>query len=180
MRNHESHMLTLLRNRRSIRKFRDRPIEKEKVENLIEALLRSPSSRRLNPWEFILVDDSERLRELSQCKPHGAAFIADAPLAIVVAADPNACDVWIEDSSIASILVQMTAQDLGLGSCWVQVRLRKNADGQPAESRVKELLKLPGHYHALSIIAVGYPDESPEPHPLESLKRDKIHWNVNA
>ena len=168
----------MLRNRRSIRKFKNRPVEKEKADLLIETLLRSPSSRSLNPWEFVLVDDPELLKELSQCKPHGAAFLANAPFAIVVSADPEQCDVWIEDCSIASILVQMTAQSLGMGSCWIQVRLRKHADGRDAEARVREILRLPDHLNVLSIIGIGYPDEQPKPHSKESLKTIKIHRNA--
>jgi len=171
-------MLTLLRNRRSIRKFKKPAIDNDKTDLLIEALLRSPSSRRLNPWEFIVVDNSELLQKLSQCKPHGAAFLAEAPLAIVVAADPEKCDVWIEDCSIASILVQMTAQDLGLGSCWVQIRQRKHENGESSESYVKRLLKLPDPIRVLSIIAIGIPDEYPEPHPKESLDMSKIYKNT--
>jgi septum formation protein len=59
----------------------------------------------------------------------GAAFLADAAMAVVVMADPLASDVWIEDASIASIMIQLQAEDLGLGSCWIQVRERFTATG---------------------------------------------------
>ena len=66
----------------------------------------------------------------------GADFLKDAPLAIVVLADPLASDVWIEDASIASILIQLQAEDLGLGSCWIQVRERYTATGMPADEYI--------------------------------------------
>ena len=102
-------MIDLLRKRRSIRVYEDRKIEPEKIEILKETLLRSPSSRNINPWEFILVDDKELLKRLSKEKEHGSEFLEGATLRIVVCGDENRSDVWIEDSSIASILVQMVA-----------------------------------------------------------------------
>jgi nitroreductase len=118
-------MIELLRRRRSVRKFESRPIESEKIERLTEALLRSPTSRSLTPWEFVLVEDPALLAALSRAKKHGSSFLKGASLGIVVCADAAQCDVWIEDCSIASILVQMTALSLGLGSCWIQIRLRQ-------------------------------------------------------
>lgn len=100
-------MIELLRNRRSIRKYTDKDIEPEKIEILKEAVLRSPSSRNFDPWEFIFVDDRGLLKQLALCKPHGAKFLEGAALGIVICADEQKSDVWIEDCSIASIFVQM-------------------------------------------------------------------------
>ncbi|MFC1468202.1 nitroreductase family protein, partial [Verrucomicrobiota bacterium] len=122
-------MIELLRERRTIRRYETRAVEAQKVELLKETLLRSPSSRNFRPWEFCFVSDAAKLVELSECKPHGAAFLAGAPLGVVICADPARCDVWIEDASIAAILLQLTAQDLGLGSCWLQVRNRQHSGG---------------------------------------------------
>ena len=118
--------IDLLRARRSIRRFQDRPVEQEKIDILIEAMLRSPSSRGLSPWEFVVVTEKETLVRLSQAKSYGSSFLKNAPLAIVVCADPKKCDVWVEDCSIASILLHLAATDLGLGSCWIQIRLREH------------------------------------------------------
>ena len=114
----------LIKNRRSMRKFTDEELTQDEVVALMKAALMSPSSKRSNSWQFIVVDDKEVLKELSHCKEQASSFIADAALAIVVMADPLASDVWIEDASIASIMIQLQAEDLGLGSCWVQVRER--------------------------------------------------------
>ena len=170
-------MIELLRARRSVRKFTVEAIEPEKVELLKEALLRSPTSRNFRPWEFIFVDDGELLRQLARSKPHGAAFLENAPLAIVICADGDKSDVWIEDCSIASILIQIVAQSIGLGSCWIQIRNRMFDDKTSSEEYVRSLLKMPNNMRVESIIALGYPAEQKEPIPFDSLDHSKIHIN---
>jgi len=170
-------MIELLRARRSIRRYTDRPIEPEKIEMLKEAVLRSPSSRNLDPWEFIFVDDRELLKRLALCKPHGARFLGHAALGIVIGADGEKSDVWIEDCSIASIVVQMVAQSIELGSCWIQIRKRMYDDQQTSEEYIRNLLNVPDHMKVESIIAIGYPAETREPLPREDLKDEKIRSN---
>ncbi len=170
-------MIDLVRQRKSIRKYQQKPIEPEKIKLLEETLLRSPTSRNFHPWEFILVDDRDLLNKLSRAKPHGNAFLKEAPLGIVICGNSEKSDVWIEDCSIASILVQMTAQSLGLGSCWIQIRLRPHNDQQSAETYIQKLLNLPPHIKVESIISVGYAAEKREPLPAEELLQHKIHHN---
>lgn len=170
-------MIELLRGRRSIRRYVDRPIEPEKMALLQEAALRSPSSRNFDPWEFIFVDDRALLEKLASCKPHGAAFLARAALGVVVCGDTQASDVWVEDCSIASILLQMTAQSLGLGSCWIQVRRRMHDEQISAGQYIRGLLSLPEHIDVESIVAVGYPAEQREPLGHDELKPAKVHRN---
>lgn len=149
-------MLELLYNRRSTRKFTDRKIDDELVHQLLKATLHAPSSKNSQPWEFIVVDDAELLRELSQAKPHGACLLKHAPLAVVVAGDKNKSDVWIEDCSIASIILQIAAESLGLGSCWVQIHRRFHDDEQTANEFICNLLHIPGHLEVLSVVGIGY------------------------
>ncbi len=170
-------MIELLRERRSVRAFTDQPIETEKVEALVEAVLRSPTSRNLNPWGFVFVDDKALLDGLSRCKPHGAGFLSSAKLAVVVCGDTKKSDVWIEDGSVASILLQMTAQSLGLGSCWVQVRNREHDGNVSSCQYVRKLLEVPDPYEVLSVIGIGYPDEHRPGVPMENLDQGKVHWN---
>jgi nitroreductase len=167
--------LQLLRARRSIRRYTDEPLTPELLEALQEALLRSPSSRGICPWEFVLIQDTELLEKLSRCKPHGASFLRDAALGIVVCGDETRSDVWVEDCSIASIVVQLAAHSLGLGSCWIQVRRRPHEDGGSAEAHIQALLDLPPHLRVLSMIAVGHPAQEKEGHPRGSLDWGKIH-----
>lgn len=169
--------IDLLRSRRSIRQFEKRPVEQSKVNLLVEAALRSPSSRGFDPWEFIVVDNPEIIDSLSTAKPHGASFLANAPLAIVVCADPDKSDVWVEDVSIAAIILHLAATDIGLGSCWIQLRKRERDATQTASEYAAEVLGLPTGMKVSSIMAIGYPAQHPTPHPDDSLHRDKVSVN---
>lgn len=168
--------IDLLRTRRSIRKFMDQPVEREKIDLLLEAVLRSPSSRGINPWEFVVVTDPETIAGLAKAKPHGAAFLKDAPLAIVVCANSKKSDVWIEDASIASLILHLAATDLGLGSCWIQLRLRDHDSQQTASEYVAGLLGLGEDMVVESIIAMGYPAEVKVAHPTSTLLYDKVSY----
>ena len=170
-------MIELLRSRRSIRKFTAEKISPESIEILVEAALRSPSSRGRNPWQFILVDDPDLLIKLSRSKEYGAEFLKNAPFAIVVCADSTISDVWVEDASIASIFIQLAAHSLGLGSCWVQIRNRQHDASKTAETFVQELLGMPEEIKVLSIVGIGHPAETKSPVPASTLQRDKIKYN---
>ena len=169
--------LSLVQKRRSIRQYSERPVEKEKIDLLIEAALRSPSSRGFNPWEFIVVTDRDLLEKLSKAKTHGASFLKNAPLGIVVCADPEKCDVWIEDASIASILLHLAAESLELGSCWIQIRMRMHDQTKTSQEYVQELLNIPQNLNVESMIAIGYPAESKPPHRKENLPYEKVYYN---
>jgi nitroreductase len=173
-----SMFISLARNRRSIRKFLNKKVESEKVGLMIEAALRSPSSMGHSPWEFIVVEDTDILKGLSEAKIHGSGFLKDAPLAVVVCADPKSSDVWIEDASIASTFIFMQAESLGLGACWIQIRDRDHGNGITSETFIVNLLNLPEHLKVLSIIALGYPDEKKAPHQKETLKYNKVFLNT--
>jgi nitroreductase len=170
--------LDLIKTRRSTRKFKDKPVEQEKINALIEAALRSPSSRGINPWHFIVIEDKNFLETLSKAKPHGATFLKNAPLGIVVCGDKPQSDVWVEDASIASVFIHMAAHDLGLGSCWIQIRKREHDSLKSADTYVKGLLEIPEHLMVESIIAIGYPDEIKKSHPKDSLHSHKISFNT--
>ncbi len=167
----------LIEKRRSIRKFKTRSIEKEKIEKLVEAALRAPSSRGINPWIFVIVDDKKILAKLSKAKPHGSSFLKDAPLGFVVCGDSEKTDTWVEDTSIASIFLQLAAEDLGLSSCWIQIRGRSHNDLKSSEAYIQEILKIPAKMKVESIIAIGYRDEFKPPHNIESLHKEKIFHN---
>lgn len=171
----ERNMLELLKTRRSIRKYKEITIEPSKVEAILKAGLMAPSSRSRRPWEFIAVTDKELLKTLSECREAGSAFIANAPLAVVVAVDPDKCDVWIEDCSIAAVIMQLTAHSLGLGSCWVQVRERFSSQQEKAEELIKRILEIPGSYHVECMLAFGYPDEEKRAYEDGDLDYNKVH-----
>lgn len=171
-------VISLIQKRRSIRRFLQKAVEAEKVDVLLEAALRAPSSRGLKPWEFIVVTDQDLLVKLSRAKQHGSTFLEDAPLGIVICADPEKCDVWIEDASIAAILIQLAAVSLGLGSCWIQIRERMHDGTKSAEEYVAGILNIPAQMKVASIIAIGYPDMQKPPHKAEELLYEKVHRGI--
>ena len=167
--------IELLKKRRSCRRFTDEPVSQDAVANIMRAALMSPSGHRINPWEFILVEDKPMLKSLSVSKAAGAQLIEGAAIAVVVVADTTKTDVWVEDCSIATILMQLAAEEEGLGSCWVQIRLRKDADENSADENVKSLLGLPAHYAVLSIVAIGHKERESKPFDEEKMQWEKIH-----
>lgn len=168
-------MIDLLLKRRSIRKYKKTRIGKYEMETILQAGLLAPSGRGVKPWEFVVVEEEPVLEALSKAKPHGGAFLKDAPLAIVVLADTEKTDVWVEDASIALTLMQLTAETLGLGSCWVQIRKRPHDESESAGEHIKRLLKVPDCYAVEAVLAVGHPDETRPPRELGGLDWSKIH-----
>jgi nitroreductase len=170
-------MIEHLRKRRSIRKYTAQKIEPVKIELLKEAVLRSPSSKNINPWEFIFVDNQGVIKKLHTCKPHGVTPLKTAPLAVVICADETKNDVWIEDCSIASILLQLTAQSLDLGSCWIQVRKRMHSEEISSEKYIQTVLDIPENMKVLSIVTIGYAETTREGKPFDELQFEKIRMN---
>jgi len=158
-----------------MRQFTDELLSGDDVRLLLRAGLMAPSSKGLHSYEFIVVEDKEMLSSLSQCKQVGSDFLAGAPLAIVVLADPTVSDVWIEDASVAATHILLQAEDLGLGACWIQVRERYSADERPTEQIVKSLLGIPENLRAVCIIAVGHKGMERKPQNEDRLKWEKVH-----
>ena len=171
-------MIELLRQRTSVRKYSGQKIDPEKIEILKEALLLSPSSWDRHPCEFIFVEDRELLEKLSRAKEHGSQFLADAALGIVVCGDNEKSDVWVEDCSIASIIVILTAQSLGLGSCWLQIRNRMFNEAITSGEYVQQLLHIPEYIKVESIISLGFAAEHKEDKIRYELKHNKIRINT--
>lgn len=166
---------TLIKSRRSTRKFTEQLLNPDQVEMILKAALMAPASKRKNPWQFVVVEEKEMLAKLSECKPVGAAFLKDCALAVVVLANVLESDVWVEDASIASIYMQLQAEDLGLGSCWCQIRNRQTEDDADAAGYVRGLLDIPYQMEVLSIIGFGYKDQVRKPFDESHLQWEKIH-----
>lgn len=173
-----SHFYDLAAHRRSMRRFTAERLTQDEWAALMGTALMSPSSKGTCCWQFVVVEDPELLRQLAQCKEHGSAFMADAPAAVVVLADPSVSDVWVEDASVATTYLLLQAEDCGLGACWVQVRRRETADGTSAEDVVRRILGIPGHLRVLSLVALGHKAMERKPFQPENLKWDKVHLNV--
>lgn len=165
----------LIKSRRSMRKFTDALLTGDEVQLLLRAGLMAPSSKGMHSYEFVVVEDKQMLSALSQCKAQGSDFLSDAPLAIVVLADPQVSDVWVEDASMAAANILLQAEDLGLGACWIQVRKRYSSDERSAEQTVKHLLGIPSERGVVCIIAVGHKGMERKPQNEDRLKWERVH-----
>ena len=168
-------MLEMLLARRSCRKFEDKAVEAEKKAKLLQAAQLGPTGKNTRPWAFVVIENKETLQKLGNSRKPVQPFLSGAALAIVVLADTQKTDTWIEDASIAAILIQLEAEALGLGSCWVQTRLRESGQGISSEEYMRNLLGIPAHMAVLSIIAVGYPSGARPAHTLDEVDWAKIH-----
>ena len=101
-------------------------------------------------------------------------MLAGADACIIVSADPDACDVWIEDCSIVMSNMHLMAHSLGLGSCWIQGRLRLSADGRTTEEYLDELVGLPQGHKLLAMLSLGMPAEEKSETDLADLRYDKV------
>lgn len=146
--------MDLARRRKTCRTFSPEPLTEEEMGLIEEAGRIAPSSRNLKDVRLVPVRDAGLIRRLAGCKPSSTTPLETATFAVIVAADPSVCDVWIEDASIAAIMMQLEAEDLGLGSCWVQVRLRGSEEGS-AESYVLREAGLDPGWAVLSVMAFG-------------------------
>lgn len=147
--------------RRSIRKYTDRKISEELMTELLEAGMCAPSAGNERPWHFIVVTERDLLNGITEFHEY-AQMLRQAPAAIIVCADLTcnkypAANYWIQDCSAATENILLTAQDKGLGACWLGV--------YPIEKRIQgltRLLGLPEHVIPISGIAIGYPAETKE------------------
>ena len=161
--------------RRSYRKFTSEEVDPEAVKAIIRAALMSPTSKTRRAWHFIVVDDKLDIEKIADAKEAGAQLLKGAPLAIVVLGNPQENDCWIEDGSIAAISMQYQAEELGLGSCWVQMRDRGLSDGTSADEVLRGILDIPEEMRVLCVLAVGHKAEERKPQDEEKLKWENVH-----
>lgn len=158
--------------RRSIRKYEDREVEKEKIDELLHAAMAAPSAGNEQPWHYILLDDRNILNNIASIHPH-AAMLKEAPLAILVCADltkEKYEGFWVQDLSASTQNILLEAVSLGLGTVWVGV--------YPNETRVNEIVKmfsLPQNIVPFSIVAVGYAAEFKD--EVDRYDASRVHHN---
>ena len=165
----------LVQQRRSHRKFTDQPVDGEHLRLIMRAALMSPTSKSNRSWQFVVVEDQTALQQLSEAKHLGSQFLKGAPLAIVVTGDVTQNDCWIEDGSIAAISMQYQAEELGLGTCWIQMRGRGLSDGTSADTVIRGILHLPETQQVLCVLAVGHPADIRQPQNEDRLKWENVH-----
>ncbi|MDR0476894.1 MAG: nitroreductase family protein [Desulfobulbaceae bacterium] len=162
--------------RRSIRQFTSQPVEQEKIEQILEAALRAPTARATRSAEIVVVTNREMLQKLANAKPMGAAFIAEAAVAMVVVANTEKSGPAIEDAAIAAFSMQLAAQALGLGSCWSHMRDASYDALISSSDYICQALGIPRHLMIECVIAIGYAAEGKKSYAATELGRDRIHY----
>jgi len=158
--------------RRSIRQYQARPVEKEKIDQLLQAAMAAPSAMNIKPWEFVVVTEPDLLSALRSALMFGKH---DAPAAIAVCGNtsffkhPMASNFWIQDCSAATENILLAAVGLGLGTVWIGVHPIHNFS-----KRVAMILDLPDHVKPLNLVYVGYPAE--EKPARTQYDPDRVHW----
>ena len=165
----------LVQRRRSVRKFTDEEIKGEDLQTILRAALMSPTGKSVRGWHFIVIDDKSLLEKISLCRSMGSQFLAGAAVAIVVLGDREASDVWCEDASLAALTMQYQAADLGLGSCWCQIRNRFMANGESSDNVLRFLLRYPENLTAECVIGIGHPAVERKPQDEDHLKWENVH-----
>ncbi|MFW6061936.1 MAG: nitroreductase family protein [Planctomycetota bacterium] len=162
-----------LRNRRSIRKYTDKPVDDEVIRNILELTMTAPSAGDQRPWHFIVIRDREKLEALSHEHPY-ASMAKHAPVAILVCADLQLLkyeNFWVQDCAAATENLLLAATAEGLGSTWVGV--------YPVEDRralLRRLCELPDHVEPFALVPLGHPAERKG--PAERYNDLRVHKEV--
>lgn len=158
-------VLDVIKDRYSVRSFQDKPVESEKVEQLLEAARLAPSARNLQVCHFVVLEDEKRRKQLTDiCK--GQQFVSQAPITIAVCAANREYTMTcghkanLIDAAIAGEHIALQAVALGLGSCWI---------GAFYQNKMAELIDLPDDYEVVALLPIGYPATSKQPRKLKSL-----------
>jgi len=159
----------VIRDRRSIRKYQDTPVEDEKIRQVLDAARLAPSWKNMQCWRFLVLreqaDRTKLLASIPDDNP-GKKAIAAAPVVIIVCADPAESDVengieyYIADTAIAFEHLCLTAHALGLGTCWM---------GWYNEEQIKSAFNIPDSIRIVSLTPLGYPNQEPKPRPRKEL-----------
>ncbi len=159
----------------SVRKFTNDPVTDDELTAILYAAMSAPSGVNKQPWEFIVIDEPELLKELSSALPY-AKMTEKAPVAIIVCGNkermlPGAdANLWEQDCSAASENILLAAHSLGLGGVWTCL--------YPHEDRiepVKKILNIDDNLIPFNLIPIGHPETDHS--PMDKWKTDRIHFN---
>lgn len=169
-------MFNRIMHRRSVRQYTEEKIADDVLDQILYAGLAAASSKNRRPWEFVVVRDKDMLNKLGECRPSAGNLLGKCDTAIVIAADSELVDVWVEDCASAMTQMHLMADALGVGSCWLQVRLRTTPDGiRETQAVIRELLGIPEKYSIMAILTLGMPAAHPGARTVNDLLLEKIH-----
>ena len=170
-----SELLQIMLNRRSVRQYTGEPIPAEKLEQILKAGLVAPSGHNAKPVEMIVVKDKETLKRLAGARTGAANMLEHADCAIVVLAAHEKSQTTIEDCSAAMMQMHLLADSLGIGSCWIQGRVREASDGRTSDEYVREILGYPSQYVLECMLSLGMPEKHPEAREVASSDWARVH-----
>ncbi|MCD6532243.1 nitroreductase family protein [bacterium] len=156
----------VINRRRSIRKYKDTPVEPEKLRKIMEAVRVAPSARHRQPWKFIIITDPKTKQEIHRRAYTSKDFILEAPVLIAAVGYPadyvcrNGNIAHQVDLGIAGEHLVLAATALGLGTCWIAAF---------DQSELKDILGVPEDAHIVALFTLGYPDETPPPKQRKEL-----------
>ncbi len=155
----------IIAKRRSVRKFSELEPSDELIQAVVDATLEAPSSRNSRSTHLYIIRNRALIESLATMRDYGSAFIAKAPVVILVAGDTLASDLWSTNCAISATTLQLACVDNGLSSCWVQIegrpRIQAEPEGASAMDYLRTLVDLPAHFELLCAIAVGHSDFEP-------------------
>lgn len=158
--------LGALKGRRSTRLYKEKPVPKALIEEIIDTARLAPSANNLQPWEFIVITDKALRRKIADITDYGK-FIAQAGACVAVFCK----DVkhYLEDGSAATENILVAAHALGLGTCWVAGYKKDYAEP------IREMLGVPQGYNLVSLVSLGYATVEAAPHGKRVLA-EVLHW----
>jgi nitroreductase len=163
-------ILSLLKSRRSIRLYQDKPVPQDLLLQILEAGRWAPSGANLQPWHFIVVTDAETRKRIGEAARFffiKSSHVENAPIILVLGFDTRKGKYGRYDTTLAGGNMMTMATSIGLGTCWI---------GAFDQQKVKEILEIPGPIEVIGLITLGYPDEKAEPPPRVELEKI-IHWD---
>lgn len=159
-------LIETIKNRKSQRSFIDKPISKKDIATIIDAARYAATARNIQPWEFIVVTVKEVREKIAQIVTTGP-FIAQASACVVVFCEDT--KYYLEDGCAATENILLAATALGIESCWVA------GDKKPYSQTLNQLLDVPSEYKLVSLIALGYSNETKDAPKKRSLQ-EILHW----
>ena len=167
-------LLELMRTRRSVRRYTEEKISDEQLKKILSAALLAPSGHSKYPCKFIVVKNREILEKMSHCRKNVAKMLAGASAAVVVIADREISDTFVEDSCVAMMNMELLATSLGIGNCWIQIRNREAENDSSSEEYLRGILNFPENFACQSVLSLGFPVKTPRPHELDKLNFEKV------
>lgn len=152
--------LQVIEKRHSVRKYSDRPVERELLDAIVKVAQTAPSSRNSKSSAFMIVEDRDTLDALSQMRDYGASPLKSAQAAILVMGDTTKTDLWVDNCAISATFIQLAVTAMDLVSCWIHINarpvLKDQPDGAKAEDYVRELLGIKENMHPYCLVTIGY------------------------